>query len=157
VIKNNIGETTPDQINHVYKNLYSICIKSAREAEREIVKTYNSDKKKHQKKNDEFGKNKEIKECLDKITNLKKICRQSKYTDNVAKMDLKFYKKNLREMQKFYLVKQNQDKSFLLDYLIKEKKNNFWKKISKFKRDLNGKNLIVSKLGINDFSEFYGQ
>ena len=71
--------------------------------------------------------------------------------------NVKFQKQNLREMQKFYLVKQNRNKSFLLDFLIRENKNSFWKKISKFKRDLNGKNLIISKLGIQEFSEFYGQ
>ena len=155
-ISNRIGEQTPDQIDLVYKNLFSTFIKSAREAEKEIKALKNSNKINFRSEYS-FGKDREVEDCINKISKLKKICRKSKYTDNVAKMNLKFQKQNLREMQKFYLVKQNRNKSFLLDFLIRENKNSFWKKISKFKRDLNGKNLIISKLGIQEFSEFYGQ
>jgi hypothetical protein len=61
----------------------------------------------------------------------------------------------LRDMQKYYLQKSHQKKSFLLDKLIKEKNAIFWKKISRFREESGKKNLVVSQLTLEHFSNFY--
>jgi hypothetical protein len=142
---------TNDQIDLVFTELYSVFLKSAREAEKSSIKI---GKYKKKKQFENIG-NQEIDDCLDKIKKHQKIYRDSKYTDQVAKMNLKFYKNHFKEMQDFYFCKENKKKSFLLDYLIREKKNIFWKKISKYKKEKTSKNLVISKVKLEDFSQFY--
>ena len=143
-----------EQIKTVYSDLCSIFLKSAREAETELgIKNKKIGLK---FKNTQMPKTKEMSDCIANIKLYQDLLRNSNYSNLAAKLNLKFYRKNLKEMQKFYLLKVNQSKSFLLDRLIKEKNDKFWKDISKFRRESKSKDLVISKLKLEDFAEFYG-
>jgi hypothetical protein len=134
---------TAEQIDGVCDSLYPLMVKAAREAEKFSSSPALTAKKVRRQLGNLITENKEARETYFKIEHYQKVYKLSGYTDEIAKIYLKFHRKNLREMGKFFLEEKNKKKSFVLDYLINEKNNIFWKRISNFKNSSARKNLVI--------------
>jgi hypothetical protein len=149
------SDPTRTQIDSVCDSLYPLFLKAARDAEHEVGIRSCEEKNKKKLVGSLLERNQEVRSTVERIKRYQKMYKESNHTDALAKVWLKYYKKNLREMMKFHQVESNKKKAFFLDKLIREKNNVFWKKISTFKKSTQRKNLILSKLVLADFSEFY--
>ena len=75
--------------------------------------------------------------------------------DSTLKILLKTYKADLRNLEKFQHEKLNRSKSFYLDRIMYENRNNFWNKINAHRKTNSDKNMVVSNIKLADFSNFY--
>jgi hypothetical protein len=149
------SEPSAGQIDSICESLYPLFLKAARDAERDVGFRSVEARKERKVLGNLLDRNQEIKSTVAQIKRYQKMYKDSKHSDELAKVWLKYYKKILRDMMKYHHNDSNKKKSFFLDKLIREKNNVFWKKISSFKKSASSKNLVLSKLVLSDFAEFY--